>query len=110
MPEKNFFLKLTGAVLLGTATLAAAIVIVLLLSPFILPVILLAFPFLVGIVLFAVAIMIVWAILYALAMLGVFVVYLFRPMKVETSGQYKIGKTKEAGLRESGESEKKKKK
>lgn len=110
MPEKSYFLKLTGATLLGLATLAVAALAVFLLSPYILPFFTSIAPFLVGAALIIVAILVIWMVLYAAAMVGVFLIYIFKPMKVnDRSGSYSMDTVKESGKREKGDSKGKKK-
>ena len=99
-----------GAILLGLVTLIAAFIAVVLLAPFIIPFIALLFPFLVGAFLIAAAVFVVWAMLYVLALIGTVVYYFFRPMQVSKEpGKYSLGKVREAGMREKGQSAKKRK-
>jgi len=110
MPEGNYFLKMSGAILLGLATLVIAFIAVILLAPFIIPLIALLFPFLAGAFLITAAVFVVWAMLYVLALIGAVVYYFFRPMQVSREpGKYSLSKVKESGMREKGESGKKKK-
>ncbi len=107
MPEKGYFLKLTGVVLMGAVTLAIAIAAVLLLSPFILPMFATALPFLVGAMLLVVAILVVWALVYIFAMIGVALYYaIMHPAEVNMkSAGYDLKKVKESGMREKKEEE-----
>jgi len=110
MPEGNYFLKMSGAILLGLVTLVIAFIAVLLLAPFIIPFIALLFPFLVGAFLITAAVFVLWAMLYVLALIGTVVYYFFRPMQVSKEpGKYSLGKVSESGMREKGRSGKSKK-
>jgi hypothetical protein len=106
MPEKGYFLHLTGAVLLGLVTLGMAVAAVFLLAPYLIPFFEAALPFLVGAVLIIVAVIIVWMILYVAGVVGVAIYYAIRhPMQVsKRPGTYGIGEVKEAGKREKGDS------
>lgn len=108
MPNLGYFGKLAGATILGLATLVAAIVIAFLLLPYMIPLFSAALPFLTGIALALIAVLVIWALLYVSAMIGVIIIYLFRPMKVVKEGKgYSISGAKEAGMREKKDTEKK---
>jgi len=102
MPEKGYFLRLTGAMLLGAVSLVIAIIAVLVLSPYIFPILSAALPFLFGTMLVIVAVVIIWVLIYAFAMIGVAVYYAIKhPAEVNTSSSgYSIDKVKESGRRE----------
>ncbi len=102
MAEKNFFLKLSGVVILGVVTLAASIITVLAFSPFILPFTATILPALVGTILVVAAIIMVWILVYIFAMMVVLVYYAIKhPAEVNTkSTGYTISKVKESGKRE----------
>jgi hypothetical protein len=106
MPSGGYFLNLTGAVLLGIATLIVAAVLVLALSPYILPFFVGLLPFLVGAVLLVAAIIIIWLVIYIAATIGVAIYYIIKhPMKVsDKPGTYGLDKVKESGRREKGDS------
>lgn len=98
MPEKRFFLKLSGVVLLGLITLLIAAMVFLALLPFILIVF-------IGTFLLFAAFLIIWAVVYAAAVIGVAIYYFFKPMQVsEKDKGYSIKKVKESGKREKGKS------
>jgi len=107
MPAGRYFLKLTGAVLLGLVTLAIAVAAVFIFSVPLLAFFAAAMPFLVGAVLVFVAVVIIWMILYVAAFIGVAIYYAIRhPMQVSKEhGDYAIGKVKESGRRQRGDSE-----
>lgn len=106
MPTKGYFMQMTGAVLLGLAALAVAAILVFTLSPYILPFFSAMLPFLLGAFLVIVAVIVVWLILYAAAMIGVAIYYAIRhPMEVSKEhGAYALDKVKESGKREKGDS------
>jgi len=115
MPERGYFLKLSGAFLLGLITLAAAVISAVLLLPIIGPVIIAVLPFLgaaaMAFALLIIAVLIIWAIIYFCAMLGIFIIYWFRPMQVsDKPGSYNVDDVKESGKRQKGDSEKKEQK
>ena len=107
MPEKGYFLKMTGAFFLGLASLAVAVIIVFLAAPFILPLLAVALPFLVGAALVVIAVIVVWAIVYALTMLGVGIYYFINhPAEVNKSSKgYEMKGIKESGRRTKKEEE-----
>ncbi len=111
MPSGGYFLKLTGAVLLGLVTLAIAAVLVFLLAPYIIPFFVGLLPFLVGTLVFIVAVIVVWVIIYVAAVIGIALYYvIMHPMTVsQQPGTYSLDKAKEAGMREQGDTKKKKK-
>lgn len=100
MPEKKYFARLGGALLLGLFALAIAFIIFVFLLPYIIPLALGA--------LFIVLIFIaVWAVVYAAMVVGVGIYYFVRhPMKWEKEDKgYTIDKSREAGRRQKGKSE-----
>ena len=105
MPERGYFLRLTGAFLLGAITLVIAIAVVFLLAPIILPALASLLPFLVGAVLVVAAVIIIWIMIYIFAMIGVAIYYAINhPAEVNRNSEgYKIDKVKESGKREKGE-------
>ena len=105
MPAKPYFLKMGGFVLLGGATLLMAVLIVLALSPFIIPFVAAALPFIIGVWVAVTAVIMVWAALFAMGLLGAFIYYFFKsPMKVnKNSSGYKMN-AKESGRRKKGKS------
>jgi cytochrome c-type biogenesis protein CcmE len=104
MAEKKFYLKLTGAFLLGVAALIIALIIFFVALPVIFLVSIAALGVLVAIVVF----IIIWAFVYAMMVLGTAIYYFFKPMKVQEKGTYTIDATQEAGMREKGQTKKKK--
>jgi hypothetical protein len=86
-------------------------VLVFLLAPYILPFFVGLLPFLVGTLLFIVAVIVVWIIIYIAAVIGVALYYIImHPMTVsQKPGTYSVDKAKEAGMREKGDTEEKKK-
>jgi predicted membrane protein len=106
VPPPGYFSKLGGAFLFGLVVTLIAVIVFVLGLPYILP-------FLQSIVtgfyyvLFAILIfMVIWAAVFALTFLGVFIYYLFKPMKVsERPKGYTIKKAKEAGRRQKSEEE-----
>ena len=105
MPEKSYFLRLSGAFLVGVAALAAAIVLVFLLSPYILPFIAALLPFLAGSLLFVVAVVVIWVLIYFFAMLGVAIYYAVKhPAEVNSESKgYELKNVSESGRREKSE-------
>lgn len=100
MPEKRYFLRLTGAFLLGIVALLVAGLVFLFLLPVLLPLAL-------GVFLIVAVFMVIWAVVYVAMVIGVGIYYFFRPMKFEKKDKdYSIAKAEEAGKREKGESEK----
>ena len=112
MPGKGYFLQMTGAILLGLATLAVAVLVVLALSPYILPFFSAILPFLAGVVLVIVVVIIIWIVLYIAAIIGVGLYFAIKhPMEVnKTSAGYEMDKVSEAGRREKGDSSGRKRK
>ena len=106
MPASGYFLKLTGAVILGLVTLGIAVAAVIIFSAQLLAFFAGILPFLVGAMLVIVAVIIVWIIIYVAAIIGVAIYYAIRhPMQVSKEhGDYGIGKVKESGRREKGDS------
>ena len=102
MPEAAYFMKMTGAMVLGIVTLALSIVLALIVSPYIVPLLEVLFPYLGGFVLVILSIVIVWAVLFLCAMLGVFIYYFFKPMKVNTKSKGYSMNAKESGRRQKG--------
>ena len=107
MPERGFFLRMTGAFLLGAVTLVIAIAVVFLLAPYILPFLAVLLPFVVGALLVVVAVVIVWALIYICAMIGVAIYYVVKhPAEVNRKSKgYDLDKVKESGKRQKGETE-----
>lgn len=107
MPESKYFFSLAGAVVLGIIVLIVAGVIAFLSLPYIITALPFLFVGLAGIMALIVGILVVWAILYVLAWIGIFVIYLFKPMKVSKEDKgYSVKKVKESGTREKGDSKK----
>lgn len=99
MPEKRYFLRLTGAFLLGIVALLVAGLVFL----FLLPVLL---PLAIGAFIIISVFLVIWAAVYVAMVIGVGIYYFFKPMKFEKKDKdYSIAKTKEAGKRDKGESE-----
>ena len=98
MPEKRYFLRMTGAFLLGIVALLVAGLVFLFLLPVLLP---LAFGTLILVAIF----LVVWAAVYVAMVIGVGIYYFFKPMKFEKKDKdYSIAKAEESGKREKGES------
>lgn len=107
MPDLGYFGKLTGAALLGLVTLLLAAVAVFLLLPYIVPLFSVLMPFVQGVMLIIAAVLVIWAGLYVSAFIGVFIYYIFKPMKVEKKEKgYSISGAREAGRREKGDTKK----
>ena len=107
MPNLGYFGKLTGAALLGFVTLLLAAVAVFLLLPYIIPLFSVLMPFIQGVMLIIAAVLIVWMAVYISAFIGIFIYYIFRPMKVEKKEKgYSILGAREAGRREKGDTKK----
>lgn len=106
MPEGGYFLKLTGAVILGLATLGIAVAAVIIFSVQLLAFFAGILPFLVGAMLVFVAVVVIWIVLYVAGVIGVAIYYVIKhPMQVSKEhGDYGIGKVKESGRREKGDS------
>jgi membrane protein implicated in regulation of membrane protease activity len=99
MAEKGYFLRLTGAFLLGVVALIIAGLVFFLLLPVLIPLALGAF-------LIVAVFIAIWAGVYVAMVVGVAIYYFFKPMKFEKKDKgYSIAKAKEAGKREKGESE-----
>ncbi len=102
MPDRKYILGITGAFLVGVASLLAAIGIVFLFWEPLFALISMALPFIAGSLLIIVAVVIVWVLVYAFAMIGVAIYYAIRhPMKVNTSpaGVYGLSGS---GIKEAG--------
>ncbi|NIO23181.1 MAG: hypothetical protein GTN38_04115 [Candidatus Aenigmarchaeota archaeon] len=100
MAEKRYFLRLTGAFLLGIVALIFAGFVFLFLLPF------LVLPALGALVVVLVFILI-WAVVYVAMVIGVGIYYFFKPMRFEEKDRgYSIAKAEEAGKREKGKSKK----
>lgn len=96
MAEKRYFLRLTGAFLLGIVALIIAGFIFLFLLPFIIPLAL-------GLIIVVLVFVLIWAVVYVAMVIGVAIYYFFRPMKFEKKDRgYSIAKAEEAGKREKG--------
>jgi len=106
VPPSKYFLKLGGAFLFGlVVTVIAAIVFVLGL-PYILPFLQSMATGIYYVLLAILIFVLIWAVVFGLAFLGVFIYYLFKPMKVsERPKGYTIKKAKEAGRRQKSEEE-----
>lgn len=106
MPPPRYFLRLGGVFLFGlVVTIIAAVVFVLGL-PFILPVLQSMATGIFYVLLVIIIFMVIWAAAFAFTFLGVFIYYLFKPMKVsERPKGYTIEKAKEAGRRQKSEEE-----
>jgi len=100
MPEKRYFLKLTGAFLLGIIALVIAGIIFILIYPYLLVA---AF----GMFLLLVIFLAIWAAVYIAMVIGVTIYYLFKPMKVSKKKGYSITRAREAGRRQKGATRKK---
>jgi hypothetical protein len=104
MAEKSFLLKLTGAFVFGLILLILAAVLVYILSPYIIPFFQFLLPFLGGVLLFVLAILVIWAIIFIVAYIGILVYTAIKhPMKVKKTGNYSVDQSKESGRREEGE-------
>jgi membrane protein implicated in regulation of membrane protease activity len=98
MPGAGYFGRMAGAALLGLVTLVAAFVIFTFLLPYLIPLAL-------GTLFLVLVFLAIWGITYAAVFVGVFIYYLFRPMKVSREDKgYSIEKAKESGKREKGKS------
>ena len=91
-----------GAVLLGLAVLAAAVVIFILAMPYILPFFMAMLPGMIVVAVAIIAIIVIWAVLYFAALIGIAIITFFKnPAHVSNVDKgYTIGKSKEAGRRE----------
>ncbi|MEE9322919.1 MAG: hypothetical protein V3U72_00080 [Candidatus Aenigmarchaeota archaeon] len=100
MAEKGYFLRLTGAFLLGIVALVFAGLAFLFLLPLLVP---LAFGSLILVMVF----IFIWGVIYIAMVIGVAIYYFFKPMRVEKVDKgYSIAKAEEAGKREKGKSRK----
>ncbi|UCD07461.1 MAG: hypothetical protein JSW41_00550 [Candidatus Aenigmatarchaeota archaeon] len=99
MPEKKYFARLGGALLLGLLALAIAFIIFVFLLPYILPLAL-------GTLLIVLIFIVVWVVIYIAIVVGVAIYYFVKhPMKWEKEDkEYMIEKAKEAGRRKKGKS------
>lgn len=111
MPKAKYFLTLGGSFLLGLAVIIVAAVATFLLWPYIFPLFWFLAPYVAGAALVAVIFIVVVIVVYFCTMLGVLIQYLFKPVEVSKQAKgYGISKVKEAGLREKGETKRKRKK
>ena len=92
MVNAKYFLKLSGAVLLGLVALVVAGIIFVFLLP-------LLGIIKEGLMLFDIF-LVLWMVIWVLAVIGVAIYYFVKhPMKVQKKGTYSINKVKEAGRR-----------
>lgn len=98
MPEKTYFLKLGGVLLLGLIALLIAFLLFIILLPLIVVTAL-------GVILLAIVFIIIWAVIYIAMVIGAAIYYFFKPMEVSKKDKkYSVAKTKESGMREKGKS------
>jgi len=101
MAEKSFLLRLTGAFVFGFILLVLSVVLVYILAPYIIPFFQMLLPFLGGALLFLIVVLIIWALIFVFAYLGILVYTAIKhPMKVKKKGDYSVDQTKESGKRE----------
>ncbi len=106
MPPPRYFLRLGGVFLFGLVVTIIAVVVFVLGLPFILPVLQSMATGIFYVLLVIIIFMVIWAAAFAFTFLGVFIYYLFKPMKVsERPKGYTIEKAKEAGRRQKSEEE-----
>ncbi|UCD02810.1 MAG: hypothetical protein JSV63_03430 [Candidatus Aenigmatarchaeota archaeon] len=107
MPERGYFMRLTGAFLIGVVALIIAVAAVFLLAPYILPLIASLLPFVLGTLLVIVAVIIIWILIYLFAMIGVAIYYAIKhPAEVSRESKgYDLDKVKESGRREKGDTD-----
>jgi len=101
MPDKRYFLRLTGAFLLGIIALIIAGIAFFLLLPVLIPLAL-------GALILAGVFIAIWAIVYVAMFIGVAIYYALTTSTewVKKDKGYSIAKAKEAGKREKGKSRK----
>lgn len=106
MPPPRYFLRLGGVFLFGLVVTIIAVVVFVLGLPFILPVLQSMATGIFYVLLVIIIFMVIWAAAFAFTFLGLFIYYLFKPMKVsERPKGYTIEKAKEAGRRQKSEEE-----
>ncbi len=106
MPPPKYFLKLGGAFLFGLVVTLVAVIVFVLGLPYILPFLRSMATGICCILLAILIFMLIWAAVFGFTFLGVFIYYLFKPMKVsERPKGYTIKKAKEAGRRQKSEEE-----
>lgn len=101
MPEKKYFARLGGALLLGLLALAIAFIIFVFLLPYIIPLAM-------GTLLIILIFIVVWIVVYVAIVVGVGIYYFVKhPMKWEKEDKgYTIEKAEESGRREKRKSKK----
>lgn len=104
MVEKGYFLRLTGAFILGFAALIIAVIAFFLFLPFLMTLGPVLMPGIVLGVFLILAFIIIWIVVYVCMVIGVAIYYAFTTStKWEKKDKgYKIEKTKEEGKREKG--------
>jgi hypothetical protein len=108
MPDRDYFFRFAGAVLLGVVTLIIAGLVLIALLPVLIPITLAVVPFVLGVLFIIIILLAIWVAIYALAFLGIFVYYFFKPMKVsKRKGKYNLKRTSEAGRRQKGTTKRK---
>ena len=106
MPPLKYFLKLGGAFVFGLVVTLIAVIVFVLGLPYILPFLQSMATGIYYVLLAILIFMLIWATVFAFTFLGVFIYYLFKPMKVsERPKGYTIEKAKEAGRRQKSEEE-----
>ena len=106
MPPPRYFLRLGGAFLFGLVVTIIAAIVFVLGHPYILPFLQSMATGIYYVLLVIFIFMLIWAAAFAFTFLGVFIYYLFKPMKVsERPKGYTIEKAKEAGRRQKSEEE-----
>jgi len=105
MPNARYFLGLGGSFLLGLGVIVAAIIVTWLSLPYLLPIMAATLPsvaLILGGALLVILIFIAIVIaIYIITMIGVFIQYLFKPMKVSKEPKgYNVATIKESGRRE----------
>lgn len=89
--------------MLGLAVIIAAVIVTFFALPYLVPFFASLLPFMAGAALVVIAFIAVAIAVYVIAMLGVVVQYLFKPVQVSKQAKgYGIARVSEAGLREKG--------